>query len=539
MKTLAAKADFAPFSPQYSTTSRTTAYGIHMDLNSRRMHSAIYFLIAIALIIATTARSFGYTMDDALITLRYSINMADHGLPIWNPLDAQDPSMGFTSSLWMLINSLTGLISADKNSYILASKLISLFAMAAFAYLFVSLIKRQEINTYDGLAIIVLFFSNPIFGFHIASGMETILFSVGLSIFLYLVIENKSYSLIVFSGFVLYLLRPEAGLVVFSYWLYDFIVHKDFKKSAITCVILILLLLIYHGALYEFFGDPLPTPFYIKSASGHLIKSAAVLYTGMFLLLSAAPFILMVIPNLKLAKYRFAFIIVGLLLLFFMTVQPMMNVLYRYQFPILLSLILLSGYALREFYSKTKLWRWAVFTLIVLTHVINYGISDMYVKKVGVQMGNNLKEIGVFLGNHNDGKTWMAWGDVGFIPFYSDYNTVDIWGLNNKKIAKNNLSIEDYLRRDNVGLALRYRSSSPRSDQYEKIDLQSFGFKLLGTALVVKDENSELWIDFFGKQIFFDQNEIDKIPLIRNSEKSVFSDIFYNGKKMVESLAAR
>src|SRR5438034_5675801 len=40
-----------------------------------------------------------YVMDDALITLRYSFNLARHGQAIWNQADLAHPSQGYTTVL--------------------------------------------------------------------------------------------------------------------------------------------------------------------------------------------------------------------------------------------------------------------------------------------------------------------------------------------------------------------------------------------------------------------------------------------------------
>ena len=56
-----------------------------------------------------------YYMDDALITLRYSYNFARFGIPIWNQADIKDPSMGYTSILWMGINTLPALFTNNKD----------------------------------------------------------------------------------------------------------------------------------------------------------------------------------------------------------------------------------------------------------------------------------------------------------------------------------------------------------------------------------------------------------------------------------------
>src|SRR5205807_8139383 len=68
----------------------------------------------------------GYVMDDALITLRYSFNLARHGHAIWNQADAAHPSLGYTTLSWMLLNALPALCTENKDALVLACKLLGL-----------------------------------------------------------------------------------------------------------------------------------------------------------------------------------------------------------------------------------------------------------------------------------------------------------------------------------------------------------------------------------------------------------------------------
>jgi hypothetical protein len=64
-------------------------------------------------------------MDDALITLRYSYNFAHLGVPIWNEADAGNPSMGYTSILWMTLNAIPALFTDQKDILILLAQVMA------------------------------------------------------------------------------------------------------------------------------------------------------------------------------------------------------------------------------------------------------------------------------------------------------------------------------------------------------------------------------------------------------------------------------
>src|SRR6266849_5489124 len=70
-----------------------------------------------------------YVMDDALITLRYSFNLARNGHAIWNQADASNPSLGYTTVLWMLINAVPAFFTDNKDCLVLVCKLIGLIPL--------------------------------------------------------------------------------------------------------------------------------------------------------------------------------------------------------------------------------------------------------------------------------------------------------------------------------------------------------------------------------------------------------------------------
>src|SRR5947208_6800427 len=114
-----------------------------------------------------------YVMDDNLITLRYSFNHARHGHAIWNQADATHPSLGYTTVLWMLINAVPALFSDHKDLLVVCCKLIGLIPMAVMAFLLVGPISRMPVSRTFRAAVVLVIFSQVVYGFHANSGMET------------------------------------------------------------------------------------------------------------------------------------------------------------------------------------------------------------------------------------------------------------------------------------------------------------------------------------------------------------------------------
>src|SRR5713101_6378824 len=145
-------------------------------LSNRREFLALVGLSFVLLFCGIYATR-SYVMDDALITLRYSFNLARHGHSIWNQADVSDPSLGYTTILWMLLNAIPAFFTANKDLLVLCCKLIGLIPLAVVVILLVAPISRMPVPRSFRAAVVLVIFSQVVYGFHVNSGMETLLFS--------------------------------------------------------------------------------------------------------------------------------------------------------------------------------------------------------------------------------------------------------------------------------------------------------------------------------------------------------------------------
>ena len=300
---------------------------------------ALFFFGALGLCLST-AHSLSYVMDDALITLRYSDNLATTGRAVWNRADLDRPAMGYTSTAWMAINSLTALSTNDKDTIVRFSKVYAFLAALGMLALATRWMMRLDYSLAKGLVLIALFFWNPVVGLHINSGMETILFGAVVFLFAYLALYRANYFAVLAVGLLCYLTRPEGGLLVAAYWVWDLAANRNLRRSAAGAALCAVLLAAYHGAIMSYYKDPLPLPFYIKQAHGPLLKMAAVKDTALFFVTCALPYLIAAAWRDRRDAKQLGWLLAlqGMLLLFFLTVEPYMNVVYRYQFPVLVLL---------------------------------------------------------------------------------------------------------------------------------------------------------------------------------------------------------
>ena len=258
-------------------------------------------------------------MDDALITFRYSINLAEIGSPIWNKADLSNPSMGYTSMLWMLINSLLQFIFKNKD-IIIISKILNMILLIPYFYIVSSVLTKQKLHYYSKIIFICLVSFSSTFSFHASSGMETILWATSLSLFAFIYKSDLSnYWVMIFLGFLLFLIRPEGSLAVAYYWTSSLIINRNFKQSIFSGSIILILLLVYFSILFNYYGSIFPNAMYIKQGSFGL-KSQAIIDALVFLITTASPYLIissLLIINKKFSLKEDTFIIIMAGIFFF------------------------------------------------------------------------------------------------------------------------------------------------------------------------------------------------------------------------------
>jgi len=496
------------------------------------------FVIALIGILYHFISTYGYTMDDALITLRYSLNFGTSGLPIWNQADVTHPTMGFTSPLWMVINSIQVLFTDNKDTIVIVSKFWSLAFLLAFTYFIVSIIQEQQIPFLKKSIYTALLLWNPVFAFHVSSGMETIFFSSALSLYAILIIRFENhYKVLIGFGLLLFFIRPEGILALGVFWTYDLFVKRDYKKSFLSALIIWSILLSYFYAVYSFYGYPLPSAFYVKQGGGSLLKAAAIKMTAVFILLSALPFIINIIAQYKhiqLKKEFFILAFLSIFFLFYLTVEPLMNIIYRYQMPLLFLLTLFFALHLKTFDSLPKVFQYFIIAYITFLIIFNTGLSNKYASKVS-QADDNLRTIGLFFKEHTNQNDWLTYHDAGYVCYYSDINSIDSMGLNTIDIAIGAKTYIDYLKDEK----LTYVLQNGQTNDLNEIDTSSLalehGFEYLGAIPMSYDGIEYYVVKVYQRNGSISSEQLSTIQADIKIRKTWFDDLYYFGRNLIKN----
>jgi arabinofuranosyltransferase len=462
---------------------------------SKKAWSSIILSAFILIYIVQCYRYFSYTMDDAFITLRYAKHLA-HGIgAVFNIVYQNPPVMGYTSFFWMIITALGEIVTKD---IVIFSKILGIIFGIGCA-VFVFLLSKNF--SFGGQMIAFSFLLFPPFSLHAVSGMETIIAAFLNIVIIYLFYhQSKEFSslrlfFIAPLFFVIPLTRPEMGLGSLIYILYLLMIERSRNIHLKKTILFISFLCIIPAVIYllwikSYYGDFLPLPFYIKQKWFFAI--GGVKYVLSFVFLVILPLISFVILGLRkelkekiypVKLYRITLVYSLLIFIYFCTVQPTMGIFYRYLIPFFIPICMISAYYFDMLFPDKgrKYFLWGILGIFYMlpSHFL---LTEYFVDSVGRCM-IQLPAIGKSLAPLKSEKTWCAYGDAGTIPFYSDWNFIDLWGLNTDI---RNEAIEKIFQNENIELV--FFNINKLSKEFKIPSYCSEGYSVLTELPHLKEE---------------------------------------------------
>jgi hypothetical protein len=456
----------------------------------RKRFVLVDLFICISLVVFTLAFA-DYKFDfptipfeDAAILMRYAEHFAQgHGI-VWNIGDK--PVDGATDFLFVILSGLLiksgyplefstrilGLITHITSVVIIYIVLRKLHQ----APIILCLIPALYLAVGPGLYYIAAYFGTPFFGLLslITWAFVLILLTRGLS--------HPVAALYATSALIMGLIRPE-GVILAGLMLLSILWVKGFKKSRIV-VLYFLGVFVLFGGLYflwrwDYFGYPLPNPFYKKSGG--------ILYPGSLkdsiirsikLCLPFIPAFILGFRSSKTMQLTIGFLIPVLGFTFsFILISNEMNFGSRFQYAIL-PIVLTSWYPLvkdiqKDFdLPKLSLLDWqkrltlsALFATYCLW-TIDYQLSTGF----AVYQRDGRYDVAILLQNYQDEGYKLATSETGLLPLYSRWRTLDTWGLNDPWIAHNGKITEAYLDQFKPEIIVFHAYFSPLADSNRPSD---------------------------------------------------------------------
>lgn len=442
----------------------------------------IILLIVFQVIFALLFINFSiHPFEDSAMLMRYAEHLGEGYGIVWNIGDK--PVDGATDFLFMIAVALLKRIGLPIETAVRFITITSHFITSILIYFGIR--KIQGAGIFPALLSFIYFTIGP--GLYLSAAYFGTSFFILFIALAWLSAQNimfysenrttKNYIIFSFICLTAGLIRPEGVFTSIFILLSTGIIlpFKDFRR--ITTVFLLVFLTIggsYFLWRWNYFGYPLPNPFYKKGA-GHIYISSLIESTinTLKLLYPFAPFFLLSIRNKNLSKIAVAFsipIIGSVFMWLFLSNE--MNFGGRFQY-LVLPLGVLSWYPLAKtifidfnipkFSSMQQRMKIAVIlTAVFITGTI-YAIQLKTTKNYTYSQ-DGLYNIAVILNDYKDSNYTLATTEAGLLPFYSKWRAVDTWGLNDQWIAHNGLVTESYLKTKKPDVIMFHAYFSPLSE---------------------------------------------------------------------------
>lgn len=402
-----------------------------------------------------SAQIFSFTIDDAYITFRYSKNLAAGFGPTYNP--GLLPAEGYTTFLWMLLMTLPHFLGVNVATFSkIAGMLLTCGSLVLVSLLTFALTRRFPVKARLFFAVFAAFLLAmlPITSIHAIAGMETTLFMflTGLMVYMVTVGLLDGSRLLLWSplvGLLIGLTRPEGNaitlLVLACGWFFN---TPVLRRQLLWRTLLMYVLpgAAYFIWRYTYYDLLFPLPFYMKVLHGRGVFGGAneVVTYLLYLLPSISALLLAAI--LRLRKEFFVVLApVVFLLVFYLFPAHAMGFNWRFIYPatpFITILVAIGGITIFELFrgqiQSTKLWEPVLLAGLFLISLGNLSSLEGTIRNQNFYGAgiSTYKTFGTLLSKYNDRhEMTIAIGDAGTVPYYSDWQVIDLFGLNSTEVA--------------------------------------------------------------------------------------------------------
>jgi len=420
--------------------------------------------------------------EDAAMLMRYAQNLAaGHGI-VWNvgepPVDGATDFLFMAASAALIRLGLTvgqavrGLGFAAHLATILLVYFVNRRAHGAPAALAIFSALYVAVGT--GLAYVAAFFGTPFFALAAAGAWALALLLIQR--------PNPPFWLALafaLSGLAAGLIRPE-GVILAALMLAAVIVMRGWRPSAAIVLTFVIVFLLLGGAYFlwhwDYFGYPLPNPFYKKGGGGWYGDSLS--HSLQNTLRLCAPFFIAFILGFRSAertRKTIAFLIpVAGFAAAFALISDEMNYGARFQYalvPIIammwyplvagLSLARPHQLAAREKNAYVAAALAAGAGLLLYAWSQNCYLASYQQTCFTPYTADGRYEMGRLLSEYRGKGYVLATTEAGLLPYYSGWTAVDAWGLNDPFIAHSGGLTAGYLDRYRPHLIMFHDYYSP------------------------------------------------------------------------------
>lgn len=428
---------------------------------------AILFLLACVLIYAATRVDFSIPpFEDAAMLMRYAQHLADGRGIVWNigeaPLDGATDFFFMVSAAALIRLGLTvgqAVRGIGFASHLLTVVIIYLGNRRLHqSGLLPALLSALYLAFGTGLSYVSAYFGTPYFAL-----AATLTWYLGLS---WSRSPTRALALAFsLSALMMGLVRPE-GVILAGLMLLALILLRGWQSARPLILTFVAVFLLLGGAYFlwrwQYFGHPLPNPFYKKGAAGLQWSSFRSSLSNLLgLCLPLVPAFLLGFRTRDLARQTLASLLplIGFACAFIL-ISDEMNYGARFQYA-LLPLALLSWYplvrgAFQGFLQRNLFSNWecavylsalsvACLTLLYYSWYQNCFLTSYQQSCARPYERDGRYDMAQLLAQYRGKGYRIATTEAGLLPYYSGWDALDTWGLNDAQIARLGILTPEYL----------------------------------------------------------------------------------------------
>ena len=411
----------------------------------KKINFLLAFIIAILyLIFNIFIIQHSHFDEDAYILFRY-VDMLNKGFGI-TYYPGASPIEGATDFLWLIFIAGISKLGIDIGT---SAIILNSFGVLGITYIFVDLLRKNIKDNYILLPICVLWIL--FFPLIAAFGGFSVLFYCFFVVYiLYLIDEKHKFHLVPYFALILGLIRPDGvilgGLLVFStFFLAEKKEYKIILNSLIICFIIGISYFVWR---YQYFGNLLPLPLYVKSSenifsniSFNLLQS---LEYKQFYLYFLSFLITLFIGN-KNCRRKFIILSIPFLIHYisFLISKQSQNIGFRFQAPTIIFFI----YACVSILSKIKfeILSFKKATQLIVVFLIAFcGLKTINYINFYFKPSKSLTPLFAYKLSKQvlKGKETIALTEAGRLAFFQQKENpiIDLVGLNTEYTAKHELT---------------------------------------------------------------------------------------------------
>ncbi|MBO1924388.1 hypothetical protein [Thiomicrorhabdus sp. 6S3-12] len=394
----------------------------------------------------------GHFHEDAYILFIYVENFVNGNGITYFP--GAPPIEGATDFLWMILISILVFLGIDSGTAVLILNSVGVFIVSLLISKILLESKEESFRFKFFYFVLPLLWIPQSFLLAGIGGFSVYLYLGLISLAVYFIYHGEKCYLIPLVGIALSLFRPDGVILAIGFWLVSLYLcsqNKEFKKFAIYTLIAFVIGVVYFLWRYNYFGNLLPLPLYVKSSEGGLAGLGRNMkwinhdWTSVYLL--AIVFLSIVFKKLRVvALYSVPAVLLYVALMFATQSQ---NIGYRFQAPLFIISFLIFVVLVGIYLRTEKDVRFSKFLItlpvIVLTVSSYKNVSDLSEITAFNYINEFPKKINELILSSNNNDVTIALTEAGRLAYWNQsakIKIIDLVGLNTPYTAKNQLSIE-------------------------------------------------------------------------------------------------